>query len=96
MTSILTNVDQLICPWCGHTFHSELRRRGSVKKWCNQRCRASFFSAARKWASILFERGYLTVETLKGRRDDGQGVHAVGHPGQTDGYRPIPSQSRVR
>jgi hypothetical protein len=52
------------CSWCGCRFDIGARH-GSDKRFCRSRCRKSFHSALHLWASISFDMGAVTIETLK-------------------------------
>lgn len=53
------------CPWCGKSLVLGQRRHGTMQRFCSPKCRHEFQSSARRWATMLFEAGIITVETLK-------------------------------
>jgi hypothetical protein len=54
---------ETICLWCAAPV--TLRRGGSPKKFCSDRCRHEFHSCARRWAEAAVAAGTLNIDVLK-------------------------------
>ena len=52
------------CLWCEAALPSG-PTRGSRRRFCSRRCRATFHTAARKWAIAAVEAGVIPVAAFK-------------------------------
>ena len=53
-----------LCGWCGTPFKA-VKRGDREKRFCSDRCRAGFHSAARQWVQMAIEDGRLTFDELR-------------------------------
>jgi len=56
--------DRSHCLWCGGIFKA-IRRGNQEKKFCSDKCRHDFETAARRYAVRMLELELLTIEALK-------------------------------
>jgi hypothetical protein len=59
----MTGETSTLCPWCERPFRA--RRGGSPQRFCGSKCRATFWSALRRWGERAVAAGILTVADIK-------------------------------
>lgn len=52
------------CAWCGVPFR-RLRQGGREKRFCADRCRAAFHTAARRWVLKAIDAGVITLAEVR-------------------------------
>jgi hypothetical protein len=59
----MTGETSTLCPWCDRPFRA--RRGGSPQRFCGSKCRATFWSALRRWGERAVAAGTLTITDVK-------------------------------
>jgi len=61
------------CTWCGRAFR--LRSRGGKRqRFCCAAHRSRFWRALRKWASLVFDAGLISIDDLRRPRTNVHGA----------------------
>jgi hypothetical protein len=60
---VVTEETSTLCPWCERPFRA--RRGGSPQRFCGSKCRATFWSALRRWGERAVAAGTLTITDVK-------------------------------
>jgi hypothetical protein len=68
----MTEETLTLCPWCERPFRA--RRGGSPQRFCGSKCRATFWSALRRWGERAVAAGILVDRRHQVRRS--HSVHA--------------------
>jgi hypothetical protein len=59
----MTEAASTVCQWCEKPFRP--RRGGSPQRFCGSKCRATFWSALRRWGERAVAAGILTIDDIK-------------------------------
>ncbi len=59
----MTGETSTLYPWCERPFRA--RRGGSPQRFCGSKCRATFWSALRRWGERAVAAGILTIAEIR-------------------------------